>query len=142
MKFLKLKQIKINDPISSDYGDLELALYGSFLPIPSLDLFKNKNEDTNEIKMVTNEETVESKEGSSIYPGKIIPFKVNTSNNDTSNLDEGEIAEIQPISNENQSLTSEFLDNFIHLNKDKGDSVLLSVTNLSNQTIKVKYFYF
>lgn len=95
--------------------------------------------DTNEIKMVTNEETVESKD-ISVYPGKIIPFKVNTSaNDDANNLDEGEIAEIQPISNENQSLTSEFLDNFIHLNKDKGDSLILSVVNLSNQTIKVVF---
>ena len=91
--------------------------------------------------MVTNEDSVESKEGSSVYPGKIIPFRVNTSSNDTNNLDEGEIAEIQPISNENQSSTSEFLDNFIHLNKDKGDSVLLSVTNLSNQAIKVNLIF-
>lgn len=33
------KLITIHDPISSDDGDLELALYGSFLPVPSKDKF-------------------------------------------------------------------------------------------------------
>ena len=31
--------VTVHDPISSDDGNLELALYGSFLPIPSQDLF-------------------------------------------------------------------------------------------------------
>ena len=31
--------VTVLHPISSDDGDLEKALYGSFLPIPSLDLF-------------------------------------------------------------------------------------------------------
>jgi urease len=31
--------VTIHDPISSDDGDLEAALYGSFLPVPSQDLF-------------------------------------------------------------------------------------------------------
>ena len=32
--------IIVDDPICSDNGCLDLALYGSFLPIPSTDLFK------------------------------------------------------------------------------------------------------
>ena len=31
--------VTVNHPISSDDGDLEKALYGAFLPIPSRDLF-------------------------------------------------------------------------------------------------------
>ncbi|KAJ3386043.1 hypothetical protein HDU92_002755 [Lobulomyces angularis] len=33
------KLVTIHDPISDDDGNLELALYGSFLPIPNLELF-------------------------------------------------------------------------------------------------------
>ena len=31
--------VTVHHPISSDDGDLEKALYGSFLPIPSIDMF-------------------------------------------------------------------------------------------------------
>lgn len=31
--------VTVHHPISSDDGDLEKALYGSFLPIPAMDLF-------------------------------------------------------------------------------------------------------
>ena len=31
--------VTVHNPISSDDGDLEKALYGSFLPIPGMDLF-------------------------------------------------------------------------------------------------------
>ncbi|KAK4265017.1 hypothetical protein QN277_026124 [Acacia crassicarpa] len=33
------KLVTIHDPIANENGDLELALYGSFLPVPSLDKF-------------------------------------------------------------------------------------------------------
>ena len=33
------KLVTVHDPISGDDGDLALALYGSFLPVPSLDRF-------------------------------------------------------------------------------------------------------
>lgn len=33
------KLITIHDPIASENGNLELALYGSFIPVPSLDKF-------------------------------------------------------------------------------------------------------
>ncbi|KAL5590947.1 hypothetical protein FOBRF1_014504 [Fusarium oxysporum] len=36
--------ITIHNPISTDEGDLKMALYGSFLPIPTLDLFPAVNE--------------------------------------------------------------------------------------------------
>ena len=31
--------VTVHDPICTDGGDLEAALYGSFLPIPSVDTF-------------------------------------------------------------------------------------------------------
>ncbi len=34
------KLVTVHDPICLSDGDLSLALYGSFLPVPSLDLFK------------------------------------------------------------------------------------------------------
>ncbi|XP_074574155.1 urease isoform X2 [Curcuma longa] len=39
------KLITIHDPIACDNGDLELALYGSFLPVPSLDKFHGDEHD-------------------------------------------------------------------------------------------------
>jgi urease len=35
-------KVIIRNPICTDMGDLELALYGSFLPIPSIELFQVK----------------------------------------------------------------------------------------------------
>jgi urease len=34
-----VKTIRISNPICSEYGNLELALYGSFLPVPNKELF-------------------------------------------------------------------------------------------------------
>jgi hypothetical protein len=34
--------VTVQDPVCSEEGDLELALYGSFLPVPSADLFAAK----------------------------------------------------------------------------------------------------
>lgn len=36
--------ITLENPISSDEGDIKMALYGSFLPAPSNDLFPDINE--------------------------------------------------------------------------------------------------
>lgn len=40
--------VTVHHPISSDDGDLEKALYGSFLPIPSQDMFPLPEEDVYE----------------------------------------------------------------------------------------------
>lgn len=130
--------MNIEDPISSDYGNLELLFYGSFLPVPSPDKFKGKNELTdasNDVQMSNDND----RESESIYPGKIIPFKKLLAQNDEDGLDEGEIEnENQSPSEENQTQHLNGVDDkFIEINKDKGESVLLSVTNLSNQIIKV-----
>nr|KYP52960.1 Urease [Cajanus cajan] len=39
------KLVTVHDPISSEKGDLEKALVGSFLPVPSLDMFPENKED-------------------------------------------------------------------------------------------------
>ena len=40
--------VTVHHPISSDDGDLEKALYGSFLPIPSMNLFPPATPHSNE----------------------------------------------------------------------------------------------
>ena len=39
------KLLTVHDPIGNEDGDLELALEGSFLPVPSLDVFRSSNDD-------------------------------------------------------------------------------------------------
>ncbi|XP_004502315.1 urease [Cicer arietinum] len=39
------KLITVHDPIACENGNLELALFGSFLPVPSLDIFMENKED-------------------------------------------------------------------------------------------------
>ena len=40
-----VKTIRISNPIcSGEYGNLELALYGSFLPVPNKELFDDVRE--------------------------------------------------------------------------------------------------
>ncbi|CAI8598102.1 unnamed protein product [Vicia faba] len=41
------KLITVHEPIACENGNLELALFGSFLPVPSLDMFIENNEDYN-----------------------------------------------------------------------------------------------
>lgn len=65
-----------------------------------------------------------------IYPGQIIPFRSDNSPKET--LDEGEIDENQNMNNDDEILTD-----YIEINKDKGQVTLLSVTNPSNEKIKV-----
>lgn len=52
--------VTVHHPVSSDDGDLEKALYGSFLPIPSKDLFP-----------LPDPESYDSKK----MPGTVIPVK-------------------------------------------------------------------
>ena len=38
------KLVTVHNPIAAEHGDLELALYGSFLPVPNLQLFLISND--------------------------------------------------------------------------------------------------
>jgi urease, beta subunit len=42
------KLVTVHSPITLDYGDLSMALYGSFLPVPSNDAFRNGAEEERE----------------------------------------------------------------------------------------------
>lgn len=39
-------KVTVHSPISRQDGDLKIALYGSFLPVPSLDVFNTGPDDT------------------------------------------------------------------------------------------------
>ena len=39
------KLVTVHNPIAAEHGDLELALYGSFLPVPNLQLFSQVEEE-------------------------------------------------------------------------------------------------
>jgi urease len=54
------KLLTIHSPITKEYGDLQLALYGSFLPIPSSDLF-------------TTSSTSSSNTTPTLIPGEVLP---------------------------------------------------------------------
>jgi hypothetical protein len=131
LKIFKIKVI-IEDPICSDYGDFELAFYGSFLPVPNIDSFKDK---LNELKNL--DESIKSikNDNNEFYPGRIIPYKVPSVN---SNLDEGEIDDVH-IVDEIKNSNSQNINNddLIRINVERGEPILLSVTNTSNHVVKV-----
>lgn len=52
--------VTVHDPISTEDGDLSKALYGSFLPIPSQDIFPSSNPGVNDLVR---------------RPGAVIPVK-------------------------------------------------------------------
>lgn len=124
-------KVYIKDPICTEYGNIELALFGSYLPIP--DSFNNQ-ESKNEIDIQMVDENTDSN-SDELYPGQIIPFKSDHALKET--LDEGEIDENQNMNNDDEILTD-----YIEINKDKGQVTLLSVTNPSNENIKVIRFIF
>lgn len=106
--------------------------------MPNIDLFKNKqngkvnsNDDQNSDVQMKEEKDAEE---DLIYPGKIIPFNPQDIEQKEI-LDEGEIDEAPTTTNENQD--QDVNGRFIKINKDKGNTVLLTVTNLSNETIRV-----
>jgi urease subunit gamma/beta len=49
------KLVSVHDPIALPDGDLALALYGSFLPVPSLESFAGATEDATEPGQVTSQ---------------------------------------------------------------------------------------
>ena len=138
---------------------MNLLFYGSFLPIPSKDIFKSKNSEEEFVLIDHNQKTIES-ENYYNYPGKIIPYE--SANNNKDNLqpannatasasntinEEGELKDDEENSQDNNNNNNKMqtdsislqLTDEIYLNKEKSstDCVLLTVFNSSNQTIKV-----
>lgn len=116
-----LRTVRIERPIGEQTGDLELAMYGSCLPVPDASLFRKDEEMTDE----TNEET---------FPGKILSKTRRNQAQEAVVLDEGEISDAQGPSDDESSAQNA---DFIQINKEKGECVFLNVTNLSTRRIKV-----
>lgn len=89
------------------------------------------------------DEKIKNDQGEDLYPGKILPFGSTSVANvadqdDENNIDEdGEIVEVQSNSHTNNSKNSSANSQYIEINKNRGEPVFLTVTNLSNQRIRV-----
>jgi urease subunit gamma/beta len=53
------KLVTVDHPIVAEHGNLELALYGSFLPVPSLDLFPAQPTEVEAGELIPGEGTIE-----------------------------------------------------------------------------------
>lgn len=120
--------IIIENPISEDDdGDLDLALYGSFLPKPNPDLFKLKEEkQITNVTSNTDDYIIVNKNIDPII-GQILPFK-KLKNNEENNED----FEMEEELKSNDS---------IHLNKEATECILINVTNTCTKPIRVGSHY-
>jgi len=116
-----LRTVRIEQPIADRTGDLELAMYGSCLPMPDASLFSKSEAMMDETDDVT-------------YPGKIVSKASRNQAKEAVVLDEGEISDAQGPSDDESSAQNA---DFIQINKEKGECVFLNVTNLSTKRIKV-----
>lgn len=131
----------IENPINSDYGDLDLVFYASEYQKPSLDKIGLINENNVNQMVVDNGESKPSDLDYS--PGEIILFKKSSSDApEEVVLDEGEIDDDIQVLKENEKATGNGLaqfadDKFVDINRDKGETFFLSVTNTGTQRIKI-----
>ena len=158
------KTIIIENPICSQESDLNLLFHGSFLPIPNKDILKsNQKSNSDEYVMIDVDQKTIEHEADSMYPGKVIAYECAKSDSlkqesrllDTNqnNNEEGELKDEDENSGEKSEdikmLTSDSSDQktskltekiFLNKNKNPSDCILLTVHNLSKQTIKVNIF--
>lgn len=136
-------KLRIENPICSDNADPKLTFYGSFLPVNE---FNSESHHTTSDVMMIDEIKIKKDQGEDIYPGKVLPFGSTSMANvieqevvaDENNIDEdGEIVEVQSNSHTNNSKNSSANAQYIEINKNRGEPVYLTVTNLSNQRIRV-----
>jgi len=160
------KTIMLENPICNQESDLNLLFHGSFLPIPNKDVFKS-NQKSDEYVMIDMEQKIIENEADATFPGKIIPYEctksesskqesqsldTNQSNNNNNN-EEGELKDEDENSQEkNEDMKMQTSDSndqkipklteniYLNKNKNPNDCILLTVHNLSKQTIKVKKF--
>jgi hypothetical protein len=113
-----------------------------------MDVFRNGSQSDDVI--MTNEnspnEVDVTPQSEETYPGKIVSVKSMSINQVQTQpatsevgevLDDGEIVEVQAPTNNNQANVNGVNSQFIEINKNKGVSVFVNVTNLSNQKIRV-----
>jgi len=107
--------LTVHNPISKENGNLELALEGSFLPVPNVDIFTQTNENTAQEEASASESGVDDEE-MNIVPGQVMVASTPSS------------IEINPTS----SSTNE---------QDSPHLVELSVTNTGDRPIQVGSHY-
>ncbi len=108
-----------------------MAFYGSFLPMPNIEKFKDKLKESKNLDESLKQLKSDSNE---FYPGRIIPYKAPGAD---SNLDEGEIDDVHLVDEIKSSNCQNSNDDLIRINVERGEPVLLSVTNTSSHLVKV-----
>lgn len=136
--------ITINEPISSENVNLEKAFHGSFLPIPSSDLFKSKDQKAVVSETVAaavddyvmiDEKTIDSNQ---VHPGKIVPLGYAADKTECQKHDEdGEVDDDDMQGTDKKTKSNSNDDQFIRLNTTKKECVLIHVINLSKNFIKI-----
>jgi len=121
-------QITISKPICTEDGDMQLIFYGSFLPVPSYDIFNS----TDGYVLVDGETTE--------YPGKLMTYQVFDNSRQGTANEEGELIEDENSKMQtNEPIETNLVEQelMIKLNKDKKECILVRVTNTSDRTINV-----
>ena len=128
-----LKVIQIENPICDEFGDLKLALHGSHLSSVS-----SNNDVAMKEEPSSPPQVVQHRLDSDLYPGKVIALQMGGAAKQAeviseTNLDDGEIVEVSVSSAVNGNTNPQFIE----INKGRGESVFMTVTNLSAQTVRV-----
>jgi len=121
-------QIVIPEPISSEDGDLQLIFHGSFLPVPSYDVFSSSDG-----YVLVDSETTE-------YPGKLVTYKAAGKIREENVNEEGEVDDDDANkmqTNEPEETVLVEHEQMIQLNKEKKECILVRVTNTGSRTVKV-----
>lgn len=142
MPFVK---VHIENPITNDYGDLNLLFYASDVSKPNLDLFSARKDQAECEMAVDNGGESTTNENLTFTPGEIILYRKSTSETTVvpdETPDEGEIDDdIQVVKENDKNMgngVAQFADEkFVEINRDKGDITFLSVTNTGSQRIRV-----
>ena len=121
-------QIVLSEPICTEDGDMELIFHGSFLPVPSYEVF-NSSDGYVLIDSVTTE-----------YPGKLVTYQASGRSrhetvNEEGELNEDEASKMQTNEPEETGLVKREV--MIQLNEDKKECALVRVTNTGSRVVKV-----
>lgn len=132
--------ITVENPITNETGDLDLALYGSFLPKPNIDLFKCKDEKPIDSEISNSDDFILIEKDH--FPGEIIPYKQKINEKKEKTIDEeGEVEDDEEMptseSLESKNSLEVIHDNMIRLNTDAKECILITVENTSSKLIKV-----
>lgn len=148
---MSFTKVHIENPITNDYGDLDLLFYASDISKPNLDLISTRKEQADSEMAVDNGGGSTTNENQKLTPGEIILYRKSSTSETTvvvpdETPDEGEIDDdIQVVKDNDKNMgngVAQFADEkFVEINRDKGDITFLSVTNTGSQRIRVCYLF-